>query len=130
MTRSQRWPASERRGFALIEILIVIVLIALLAGGYFAFRGRSGQEPPPRFPGEAQTLPGRAIQKGQSAECMNNLNQLRQMIQMGTIDTGTYPPALDPDWRVALQCPVSGYAYQYDPVSGKVYCPTPGHERY
>ncbi len=125
-------PRGKHSGFALIEILVVIILIGLLAGGYFALRGRGGPEgeSEPRFPGEAQTLPGKAIQKGESVECMNNLSQLRQMIQMETIDTESYPPALDPNWRVALKCPVSGYAYVYDPASGQVYCPTPGHEKY
>ena len=129
MTARWKLPGS-RCGFVLIEILIVIVLIGLLAGGYFALRGRGGQEQEPRFPGEAQTLPGKAIQKGHSVACMNNLSQLRQMLQMETMDTGTYPPALDPNWNVSLQCPVSGYAYVYDPATGKVYCPTPGHENY
>jgi len=130
MTASRWGLASNRCGFVLVEILIVIVLIGLLAGGYFALRPRDGQEAEPRFPGEAQTLPGKAIQKGQSVECMNNLNQIRQMLQMEQIDTGTYPPALDPNWPVPLRCPVSGYAYVYDPASGQVYCPTPGHEKY
>ena len=120
----------DRCGFVLIEILIVIVLIGLLAGGYFAVRGRSGPEAEPRFAGEAQTLPGRAIQKGESVECTNNLNQLRQAILMEAMDTEVYPQALDPNWGVALQCPVSGYAYVYDPATGVVYCPTPGHEKY
>ncbi len=126
-----RWGlASNRCGFALVEILIVIVLIGLLAGGYFALRARDGQEAEPQFPGEAQTLPGKAIQKGQSVECMNNLNQIRQMLQIGAIGTGKYPPALDPEWGIPPRCPVSGYAYVYDPATGRVYCPTPGHEKY
>ena len=120
-------PPGKRRGFVLVEIIIVVVLLALLAGGYFALRGRGASKPEPRFPGEATTLPGRAIQKGHSVECMNNLSQLRQMIQMVVIDTGTYPSQLDPSWGVPLQCAVSGYAYQYDPSTGRVHCPTPGH---
>ncbi len=120
----------EQRGFALVEIMIVLVLLALLAGGYFALRGPGESEVEPRFAGEATTLPGRALQKGESVECMNNLSQLRQMLQMATIDTGTYPPALDPNWGVALKCPVSGYGYQYDPRTGRIYCPTPGHEKF
>ena len=123
---------TRRTGFVLIEILIVILLIALLASGYLALRGKSGPQEgtEPRFPGEAQTLPGRAVQKGHGVECMTNLRQLRQMIQVQTIDSGTYPQALDPSWGVVLQCPVSGYAYVYNPATGQVSCPTPGHERY
>lgn len=132
MTTSRLPLRGKRRGFVLLEILVVIALIGLLVSGYFVLRGGGGHgaESEPQFPGEAQTLPGKAIQKGKSVECINNLSQLRQMLQMETIDTGIYPLALDPNWGVALKCPVSGYAYGYDPASGQVYCPTPGHQNY
>ncbi len=122
---------SRRRGFALIEILVVVIIIGLLVGAYFGLRGRSSAtQPQERFPGEAQTIPGKAIQKGESVECMTNLQQLRSCIEMYRIENDANPPQLDPSWGIALQCPVSGYLYQYDPQTGQVKCTTPGHQKY
>ena len=129
--RTRRPARAQRCGFALLEILIVLLLMVVLVGGYLGLRGRSGgDEAEPRFPGEAQSLPGRAIQSGQSVECMSNLSQLRHAIYMETMERGTYPPALDRNWGVATQCPVSEYAYQYSLATGQVHCRTPGHEQY
>jgi len=117
-----------RRGFGLIELLVVVVLTAGLVVLYFGMRGNE-EKAEPKFEAEAQTTLGKVVQKGESVECRNNLRQLRLMIQMGAMD-GANPPALDPSWGVALKCPVSGYQYRYDPQTGRVWCPTPGHENY
>jgi len=122
---------NSRRGLVLIEILVVLIILGLLVAAYFGLRGRPTRKPQQaQFPGQAQTLPGRAIQKGQSVECMNNLRQLRAAVEMYQVENGTYPPQLDPAWGIPLKCPVSGYPYRYDPQTGRVQCPTPGHERY
>ncbi len=115
-------------GFVLIEILVVLVLLAALAAVYFGLRDKE-EKAEPRFEGEAQTTLGKARQAGISVECRNNLSQLRQMIQMESID-GRLPPKLSNKWSVSLKCPVSDYAYEYDPRTGKVRCRTPGHENY
>ncbi len=116
------------KGFALLELLIVIVVIVGLTALYFGMRGKE-KKPEPRFQGEAQTTLGKALQKGESVECQNNLRQLRLMIQMEAME-GSNPAQLDPKWGIPLRCPVSGYPYKYDPQTGQVWCPTPGHERY
>jgi len=91
-------------------------------------RPQGGKEQKPRFEGEAQTTLGQAMQKGQSAQCIEYLRQLRMMIQMEQASTGEFPPALDPKWGIPLKCPVSGQPFQYDPATGRVWDPTPGHE--
>ena len=125
--RTRSLPGSGS-GFVLLEILVVLVLLVALAAVYFGLRGK-GEKAEPRFEGEAQTTLGKARQAGISVECRNNLSQLRQMIQMEAIDGGI-PPKLSNKWNVSLKCPVSGYAYEYDPRTGKVRCRTPGHENY
>ncbi|MBC7288518.1 MAG: prepilin-type N-terminal cleavage/methylation domain-containing protein [Armatimonadetes bacterium] len=132
------WQGRGTRGFVLIELLVVILLIALAAGVYFAWysprRAKALKEAvesgnPTQVPVEPQSVLGQALQKGESVNCMNNLSQLRQAIQMYVADNGTYPPNLE-----ALQlpgmttCPVTGQPYQYDPNSGTVRCPA--HPKY
>ncbi len=120
--------AALSKGFALVELLVVMVVLVGLAALYFGMRGQE-KKAEPQFEGEAQTTLGKAVQKAESVECRTNLTQLRQMIQMEAME-GSNPAQLDANWGVALRCPVSGYEYQYDPQTGRVWCPTPGHENY
>jgi len=115
-------------GFVLIELLLVIVIIGLLAGAYFGLRGRGAGG----AGGEgAQTTPGRAIEMGHEVECQNNLQQLRDAIQIDADPVeGTLPQKLSESWGVPLRCPVSGNPYVYDPSTGQVHCTTKGHENF
>ncbi len=126
-SNSHQWTA-HGRGFALVELLMVMVVLVGLAALYFGMRGK-GEEVEPKFEGAAQTTLGKAVQKAESVACQNNLRQLRQMIQMEAME-GSNPARLDPAWGLPLRCPVSGYEYRYDPRTGRVWCPTPGHENY
>ncbi len=128
MNKSDCRRATLSKGFALVELLVVMVVLVGLAALYFGMRGK-GEKVEPQFEGEAQTTLGKAVQKGESVECQNNLRQLRLMIQMDAME-GSNPAQLDPKWGIPLRCPVSGYLYKYDPQTGRVWCPTPGHEHY
>ena len=109
-------------GFVLVEILLVIVIIGLLVAGYYGLSGRSGE-------GEEKSVPGRAIEKAKSVDCANNLNQLRQLIQIYVIDNDRYPSRFNASEQGAIgRCPVGGQAYVYDPQTGEIHCTTPGHE--
>jgi len=120
-----RW-ASRRGQGSLLGLLIVIVII-MVAVWWLWLRPESGA-PQPRFEGEAQTTLGRALQKGESVQDIENLKQLRLMIQMYREQNEQNPPALDPNWGISLTCPVSNQPYGYDPQTGKVWDPTPGHQ--
>ncbi len=126
MNKNGRRRAVVSKGFALVELLVDMVVLAGLAALYFGMRGK-GEKAEPRFEGEAQTTLGKAVQKGESVECRNNLSQLRQMIQMEAME-GSNPAQLEANWGVSLRCPVSGYEYRYYAQTGQVWCPTPGHE--
>jgi len=112
-----------RNGFVLIEILVVVAIILILAGAYLGLHGKGGKN--------EKSLPAKSIEKAESVECMSNLNQIRQSIQMDTA-TGEGPPArIDTGVTASIsKCPVSGKPYSYDARTGKVWCTTAGHERY
>lgn len=114
---------SRRTGFALIEILVVVAIILILAGAYLGFGRKGGKN--------EKTIPAKAIEKAESVECMSNLNQIRQNLQMETGTGEAAPERIDQGVTASIsRCPVSNQPYNYDPRTVKVWCTTPGHERY
>jgi hypothetical protein len=66
------------------------------------------------------------LQRAKEVECMNNLHQIRQAIQMFVAEQGTYPLNLQSvrfPAGVRPICPVTKAPYTYDPTTGKVMCP-------
>ena len=115
--------------FTIIELLVVVVIILVLANymlrGYVG-EGNSLQE-------KVNTPKGRA----ESVSCMNNLKQIRYAIDMyrQSDEQNTPPPSLDALRPSGVSgdvviCPVSKVPYSYDPGQGRVWCTTPGHEKY
>ena len=115
----------QARGFALVGLLLVLVIIGLALGAYLGL----GRKQADVEDGRATTTPGRAIEKAKSVECASNLRQLRMLVQTEMTVEGEYPRKLNADSGGALtHCPVSGKPYSYDPRTGRVWCTTPGHE--
>ena len=124
-----------RRGFALIELVVVLLLILVGMGAYFGLRGKM-KAAPGELKGERSTsgvesIPLRAMQKAESLACKSNLQQLRQSIQMDADSSGQYPARIDQGAMASIStCPDTKQPYSYDPRTGRVWCTTPGHERY
>ncbi len=83
----------------------------------------------------AQSVPGRAIQKAISEKCKEQLRQLRMSIVADKDTNGGSLPATINDVGkggefMAKSCPIGHEQYVYDPETGKIYCPHPGHEEY
>lgn len=112
-----------RRGQTLAMLLAVVLIIAIIAA--FLYVGRQAQTNR-QGSQQAQTTYGAALQRAKEVECMNNLNQIRQAIQIFVAEQGTNPPNLQ---SVRLPsgfqpaCPISKVPYTYDPTTGAVKCP-------
>ena len=110
---------ATRRGFALVELLVVVVIIAILAVILLP-RLLGGRD----AAGKTITAPA---QQAQGVACRSNLQQIRQAISMETMADETAKPADLAALRLPsemLACPVSRQGYQYDPQAGAVRCPT------
>lgn len=126
------------RGLSLVGLLVgAAVILVLFAVVYGALR-QQRPEPLPSRPGGPETRLGQSLEKGQEVACRNNLRQIRDALQMETdaAEDGGRPVSLAalagkyalPEEMLA--CPVTRQPYQYDAASGKVRCPTPGHEAF
>lgn len=86
----------------------------------------------PRADREGKTMIGRAAATAKDSKCQNQLSQVRQgiTIQQDPVEN-TFPENLEALRLGSITaCPIGGEAYVYDPASGMVYCPHPGHEKY
>lgn len=127
MNVSSGCPARLRRGFSLVEILVVMVIIVILSSiSYSVFFGHSKNAPP----GKAHN----PMERAHDTECINDIHQVHLAIlaaQAGETD-GKNPASLDelklP--KEMLSCPVGHQSYVYDPTTGQVHCPYPGHENF
>jgi prepilin-type N-terminal cleavage/methylation domain-containing protein len=116
-----------RPGFSLIEILVVMVIIVILSAvTYNVFFGHAKNAPL----GKAHN----PMERAHDTECMNNVHQVHLAImaaQAGDTD-GKNPASLE-DLKLPkemLTCPVGHVPYVYDPATGEVHCPYPGHEKF
>ena len=111
----------------ILEIVVVVAMIVMLAYTLL-----------PRYIGggtKESGGPAAPIERAKGVDCQNNLQQVRYAITMYQ-QSSERPPASIADLKSSgisgdvTRCPVSGTPYSYDPGQGKVWCTTPGHERY
>ena len=125
-----------RRGSAMVGTLITIAIILVLVvvfmkpscGSALSQGGGS-----PRPDGKGVTTLGLVKAEAQDDVCRENLSQIRQMIQIKQADADDKPPASLSELNApesVLQCPIGHEAYVYDPRTGTVKCPHPGHGKY
>lgn len=116
----------------MISVMASLVIIAILAVVYFMPKGGEAT----RKDGKGTTTVGAAMWKSKDTQCKNNMSQIRQLIYVQVSASGDEEP--NPASLNEVQglpssmrnCPIGKEAYQYDPSTGKVNCPHPGHEKY
>lgn len=125
----------NRRGNTLVGLMAAMAIIAILSVGAFYGSGMlTGKTGSARKDGRGKTIPGLAKLKAQDTVCQSNLGQLRSGIELATNASGEdTPPQTLEETRIGssfYECPLGKERYVYDPATGKVGCPHPGHEKY
>ena len=121
----------RRTGQTLVASLIVLVIIAILA--VVVFNGSMGAGKSNRKDGLGTTIPGRVKAAARDDVCISNLNQVRLAIQIERSSADDAPPASLNDLRLSEEyrkCSIGKELYEYNPETGEVKCPHPGHEKY
>lgn len=116
-----------QRGGGMVGMLVAVAIIAI-AAAFLLPRYLGGKSPE----GKTYRAP---IAVARDTVCQANLRSVRQSIEaFRAADTdGKYPGSLDELKELPAdlrRCPVGGEAYIYDPATGTVRCPHPGHESY
>ena len=105
-------------GFAVLSVIVSLVIVALIA--LFAvlyLQGQRGSEP-----GRGDS----PIQRARNVQCLAQIKKIEMQVQLYRVQNDTYPEALEMLEGLAepdLWCPVTRSHYQYDPQSGRVFCP-------
>ena len=119
----------KKRGQTMIALMIVIVIILILLVVFFHPTSNS-----PRKDKLGYTAPGFVRLSSLDIKCKSDLDQDRLAIQtFKASDADGNPPASLDDLHLPaemLSCPVGHEKYVYDPTTGTVHCPHPGHEKY
>ena len=127
-TRCARFVAA-RRGFGLVELLVVAVILILLIGGT-AYYVNGGGKTQTTANGTRKVTPK---SRAYDVDCQSNLRQDRMAIGMAhdSDADGKFPATLNdvPGTAGIRKCPDGGEPYTYDPQTGEVHCPHPGHEK-
>jgi hypothetical protein len=113
----------------LVVIAIIGILAVVMLKGSGAFGGQTGS---PRKDGKGQTIIGQTTYRAKDEVCRSNLGQVRMSIQVNTDSEENHPATLQ-ELKLPAEfsyCPIGKEPYVYDPSSGKVSCPHPGHENY
>ncbi len=126
--------SSKRAGFSLGSLLMSMIVIGLLVMatmyGKDMFAGGKSSRPD----GRGKTIYGASKAKAEDEVCRSNLNQVRQGIELAhTQDMDSKYPSSIEETRLGsnfYSCPMGHEPYAYDPLSGRVSCPHPGHQTF
>jgi hypothetical protein len=122
------------RGNTLAGMLVTIAIMALLAVVLFKGSGAFGAKTGPgRKDGRGTTVMGQAELAAKDEVCRSNLMQVREALMIVQSSNDEKFPDDIKDTKLPpefYKCPLGKEKYVYDPATGKVYCPHPGHEKY
>ncbi len=125
---------NRTRGNTLVGTLITIAIMAVLAVVLFKGSGAfGGKSAPARKDGLGTTVMGQVRYDAKDTVCQSNLQQVRMSLQIAESDNDDKPPETLQATHLGAdfyKCPLGGEPYIYDPATGKVHCPHPGHEKY
>ena len=123
-----------RNGGSLIGSLVGLLVLIGAAAFYFSGGFGKKDDENARPDGKGNTSIGRALLKGEDTACKAQVEQVRQLIYISTDHVSdTYPTSLDAVSGLPNDydtCPIGEEQYDYDPSTGEVSCPHPGHEEY
>lgn len=119
---------SSMIGVAVSMLIVVVAVMFFVMGGFGLLGGEKHERPD----GKGETLVGRIRYKTEDTVCKQQLDQVRQMVMIET-DSDEVKPSTLKDAGVSdtyAKCPIGKEPYEYNPQTGKVKCPHPGHEDY
>ena len=116
----------------MVTIVIIMILAVVFVKGGSVF-GMAGEKPAKARPdGHGTTVLGAVRSEAKDAVCQSNITQLRTAITIAQQSNETFPAQLE-ETKLGndfYSCPIGHERYIYDPATGKVSCPHPGHEKY
>ena len=121
------------RGNTLVGLLVTIALMGLLAVVLFKGSGAFGAKMSSRKDGKGTTVLGQVQYDAKDTVCRSNISQVRQALMIAQSNNDEKFPASIEDTKLGndfYKCPLGHEKYIYDPTTGKVTCPHPGHEKY
>lgn len=128
---------NNRGNWSLIGMLVAVAIICVVAAMMFNGGNLSTvkkDSPLLDKSSKKQTVYGKALDTAKGEDCRQRLNQVRTAIenQNASSTTEGNPKSLSeidlaPGY---LRCPVSNQPYVYDPATGRVHCPYPGHANF
>jgi len=114
-------------------LIVTIVIIAIMAVLFTVGPNILGKQKASRPDGKGTTIVGASMYKAKDQACVSNLNQIRLSLTANADPTDETKPQSLEELKLGssiIKCPVGGEAYVYDPQTGTVHCPHPGHEKY
>ena len=127
--RAMRQKTKLQRGqWGLIAMLVTLLIVAILFVVVLLPKMKTSSTQ------GGKPMPEAAMEQAKEVQCTSNLRSIREALVMYRTENETFPPTLK-DLKMGVganffKCPVGGEDYQYDPTTGVVRCPHPGHERF
>lgn len=124
--------SKESGSFSLVGTLVAVALVLVLVL-VFAFGGFGSKADNQRKDQVGETVIGQSVARAKDAKCMENLRNIRGMIDVERTNADQ-PPASLSELRGLpadmLVDPIGKEPYAYNPEDGTVHCIHPGHEKY